>query len=996
LTLIIVCPNVTRAQSPPVKPPRAEGPANAKKTGRSDTTLNEGKPAKPLNGGKSDTGQNEANSATPLSAEQLYKEAEEAFSKNDISLAINKAVEAIGKAEKDSGADSRIYAYIGVNLAQLYVDISQPMKGLRYAEKACANYEGIAGRENADYAGACITLGSIYLQLTRYADADSVLRTSLRVFEKKDSSEEYLAVLNSYGTLYQMTGEPAKAEAALEKALNYYLKYFPDRPGEYVVIMSNLAYVCATLGNPAKALNLYGRIGALYATKVSIENTGYFEYLDNYAQLCTDRGRYDSASILFGKAEEYIRTRMGKANMQYAMATNGLGWSYYKQWKLGQAMAAYGEALGALRQLRGEGEVFYARTLTNEALVYALVNNGGRADSLFKEAADVFRRIEGVHSVDYMKTTQNLAHLRAIQGRLNQSLDYYDSSTDELIGYIRRNFYGLSAEGKMDLYRTVAGAFQFLPSVIHVHIHHADSSRLAERIFEEQVFLNKMVLFSTRALIDSIRVQNDPLLLKTLDSWSRHKTALSAVYYHTRNGGASAATDSLAALIEKEEKELSLRSRTFQGDGFTTTQTAAQFLQKLPAGSALVKFIRYQLFDYRQTDSIYYAALILAPGRTAPVCVDLCAEARLRTVLEDPAGIYYDPKHAVTVRSRSAAIALNRLVWAPLEKYIGNAHTIYILSDGLLNRIAFGAISDGTSGTPKTHGTPRTPGTRGTTETRGMHGTPGLLRDKYAVHMLGSLRSLEGEKENLPLRRLEIWGDMDYDRGAGPGRSVVSGGGVGPSAARGPDSSRGGLPARWGALPNSRKEVQGVVAAAESKGLVVRSFTGENATEDNFREQHGGYDILHFSTHGYYLPDRRSGADPLLRSGILFSGANKAWQGKLLPDTIDNGILTAYEISQLDLSGTRLAVLGACETGLGDLSDNEGTMGLQRGFAIAGVHKQMLSLWEVPDLQTAEMMVSFYRHLDSSGDVYKAFTATQDAMRKKYPPYYWAGIVLVE
>lgn len=175
--------------------------------------------------------------------------------------------------------------------------------------------------------------------------------------------------------------------------------------------------------------------------------------------------------------------------------------------------------------------------------------------------------------------------------------------------------------------------------------------------------------------------------------------------------------------------------------------------------------------------------------------------------------------------------------------------------------------------------------------------------------------------------------------------------------------------------------------------------------------------ILHIATHGYFFPDPKPSAagfetsptvdepvfkrseHPMIRSGLLLAGANHAWvTGKPLRPGLEDGVLTAYEISQMDLSKTELVVLSACETGLGDIQGNEGVYGLQRAFKIAGAKYLVMSLWQVPDFQTQELMTVFYQKwLTENMPIPDAFQAAQQLMRKKYEhPYFWAGFVLVE
>ena len=134
-----------------------------------------------------------------------------------------------------------------------------------------------------------------------------------------------------------------------------------------------------------------------------------------------------------------------------------------------------------------------------------------------------------------------------------------------------------------------------------------------------------------------------------------------------------------------------------------------------------------------------------------------------------------------------------------------------------------------------------------------------------------------------------------------------------------------------------------------------------------------------------------------MRSGLILTGANKTWRGETPKEGKEDGILTAYEIANLNLRGIQLVVLSACETGLGEIDDNEGVFGLQRAFKLAGVDKLMMSLWKIDDTSTVEFMELFYSNYLEEQDIHAAFISTQREMIKNnVPPYYWAGFVLVE
>ena len=134
--------------------------------------------------------------------------------------------------------------------------------------------------------------------------------------------------------------------------------------------------------------------------------------------------------------------------------------------------------------------------------------------------------------------------------------------------------------------------------------------------------------------------------------------------------------------------------------------------------------------------------------------------------------------------------------------------------------------------------------------------------------------------------------------------------------------------------------------------------------------------------------------NPLLRSGLALAGAN-TWRKKgSLPPEAEDGILTAEDVSGLDLLDTELVVLSACETGLGEVQTGEGVFGLRRAFVLAGAKTLVMSLWKVPDRQTQELMVDFYRRVLEGQPRAEALRQAQLAMKSKYPnPYYWGAFI---
>ena len=220
----------------------------------------------------------------------------------------------------------------------------------------------------------------------------------------------------------------------------------------------------------------------------------------------------------------------------------------------------------------------------------------------------------------------------------------------------------------------------------------------------------------------------------------------------------------------------------------------------------------------------------------------------------------------------------------------------------------------------------------------------------------------------------------------------------------------------WTSLPWTAVEVNTTNIILSESGFKSRVYEEHQASEEVVRQigEHGDSPlILHVATHGFFFSDQEKYRDntqqtaavfkyaqsPMMRSGLVLAGANYAWQyGRSVQPEKEDGILTAYEISQINLRNTELVVLSACETGLGDIVGNEGVYGLQRAVKTAGARYLIISLWQVPDFQTQEFMTTFYSNwLEQKMEIPEAFQNAQNTIRARYKePFFWAGFVLME
>ncbi|MCK4343911.1 MAG: CHAT domain-containing protein, partial [Bacteroidales bacterium] len=416
-------------------------------------------------------------------------------------------------------------------------------------------------------------------------------------------------------------------------------------------------------------------------------------------------------------------------------------------------------------------------------------------------------------------------------------------------------------------------------------------------------------------------------------------------------------TDSLEAVVNVLEKEL---TNYVNLPGFSNV-TYKDIRKSLRKYEAAIEFIRFRYYDKEWTDIVLYCALVLRKEYEYPEMVLLFEEKELEKLLYKHA--YTDEynyiKHLYEPGLQKGD-SLYTLTWLPLDKYLQDIKTVYISPSGLLNRIAFDAVP---------------------------YDNQHILSDKYKIVYTSSTAQITDQKKLYAkdIDKAALFGGIEYEADISQmlkevvkytSKDEISQ----IVATRGDYLSLINKPIRglvWTYLPGSQTEVEKIGNILSDNNKKYDLFTGISGSEEAFKDlSNYSPSVLHISTHGFYFgDDERSNKisqmrdnklqyihskNPLVRSGILFAGAQYVFSGNEIPFNMEDGVLTAYEVSHLNLLNTDLVVLSACQTGLGDVKGSEGVYGLQRAFKMAGVDYLLISLWQVPDYQTRELMVSFY------------------------------------
>jgi CHAT domain-containing protein len=501
-----------------------------------------------------------------------------------------------------------------------------------------------------------------------------------------------------------------------------------------------------------------------------------------------------------------------------------------------------------------------------------------------------------------------------------------------------------------------------------------------------QLFFKSLSLSDTRSLFNNIRNSKDTAVRRLFTQWQATRSLLAkqnGLPVDRRMSNIKDKEDEAESL----EKELGRRSSEFRRQQNSLGVSIRDIQRNLGEDEAAIEFVSFKLYNRKATDSIIYAAYIIRKQDSTASFVPLFEENSLQKLLDSagrtPTGVaklFYRGAEVKASSSLTFDKQLYQLIWQPLEKKLNGIKKIAYSPSGKLYGIAFHALRIDSNS---------------------------LLMDKYQLQQFTSTRDIAMRADRIAIKPgpIALFGSADFTMDS----IALSKKKKDPAVAVNASLSRGSNVGAWPDLPGTGDEVKKIADLFRKNKISSKQFVHADASEENLKKAGGEAPaILHIATHGFFLPDRSGqekgletgnpyvfANDPLLRSGLILSGGNYVWSGKAPLEGVEDGIVTAYEIAQMDLSNTGLVVLSACETALGDIKGTEGVFGLQRAFKMAGVKKMIVSLWQVPDKETAELMTAFYNYWLNGRTVEDAFLQSQMDMRKKYSPFYWAAFVLI-
>lgn len=845
------------------------------------------------------------------------------------------------------------------------------------------------GLSSVDFSYLCFLKGLCYSKLKEnYKAIEYFLKSEskfLFLAEYPFAAQLYNELINSYISTEQLD----KAQTWGEKYLNRTRRKYGNYSEEVAKSYFKLYIVSLYQGNPANCLQYLDRyFGTLFVIdKEPGDDVLTIRLLLQYATLLYNFNQLDKAYeickvIEKNESELSVEMKLQCYNILVQISTvkapNDVSAYIDKTFSIISAMGEDEEFSPSAYEAINNYAIFVSdrypeksldllMSLADElmskgktkSLTYATVQNNigtyigldnPKSTPFLEEAFDIVRKSKNADVTNVLLIGSNLIQSLLYSQNVVQIKSVISDMNSYFSNHVNTAFISLSEENRGIFWHQIQPWYHDLLPEIAVLLDDADVWGM---LYDSLLQSRSILLSSSISLNKLIEQSEDDAIKKLYSQWNDFKD-----------------NEALKAALESKLLGDIKNYGNFMAS-FNCNHTDIK--EALNTGEIAVEFIKYDPNVYGEEtaaiEDVRYLALIQTSYSDNPIKVDLCLGSDIK---------------------EWTLSSLYHSIWRPMEEYIAHSNTVYFSPDGDLFSlpIEYAQLDNGK-----------------------------LINEYKNICRLSSTRELTANK-NASGKDIALFGGMKFDL------SVAE---MEADAAKYRDITedfvrergRRGALVNLNPLPGTKIEVESIYAMIKSNTLPgengLKLYKEDTATEAAFKSYSGkNPQILHIASHGFYNSENHAYSnllnesefinyeqEELKHSGILFSGADNVRMEETVPPDVEDGVLDAYEISKLDLHGTSLVVLSACETGLGTISA-DGVFGLQRGFKKAGVNSILMSLWKVDDNATCCLMTNFYKYLLDDATKFDAREALKKAQNdvksnaKWNDAKYWAGFILLD
>jgi CHAT domain-containing protein len=944
------------------------------------------------------------------------------------SEAILLGTEALSICQKKYGEKHPNYASLLCNLSLYYSGLGKYSDAIKLSTKASMIFIRTLGKNDINYANTINNLALYYSYEGRYQEAIKMCTEALCIIKKQmgQYNHDYALCLNNLACYYISIGEYSQALKMTKESIYIYNSIDSVLHQDYIKSLNNLALCHSYLGNYSEALKCGTEALKIFKSSSMEIHPEYATLLNNLTLYNLKICNYYEAKLFATEALKIRRTMLGCHHPEYATSLNNLALCYINLGNYNEAIKLNTEALNILKDAYLEETLNYARILCNLGLCNYRIDNDSEAIKYCKSALEVIERNYGKENFDYAIALSNLAlcfsklgnfpeaikleiEAITIQHKGDESIKHFDYTNSlgnlalfykynndilkfkqtwfDCINQISNNIKSHFAKLPLyERYKYMENTYIQLREYTPYFAFESNCSDFTDLCYNS-VLISKGIILDTEKEFSKLIVdQNDHSLDSLVQEYRNIRISLHKLYEKPISER-YVNTDSLEREASLLEHELISKSKAIGDYTHNLAIDWKQVRDSLGKRDVAVEFIK---FPIPETDSVMYCALTLRQGYQKPKMIPLFEASELQLIQSHN---YY------------TTTALSKLIWEPLDAEISGAENIYFAADGELYNIAIESL---------------------------LHYDQKKQEDvrmceKWNMYRLSSTREIAKRRsEKLPVKANQ-YGGLDYsaDIASLEHQSKLYDNHAYTYERSVPDSL--GVRGEFGPLTHTLSEVKYIDSLYKQHGIASKVYTGQDGSEPSFKHLSGQHITnLHIATHGFYWSEsdmeyssksfmrflnamdegpRYREDKAMTRTGLCLSGANAIFSDDI-PDDVDDGVITAREISTLNLNGLDLVVLSACQTALGELK-GDGVYGLQRGFKQAGAETIIMSLWKVDDLATMILMKEFYKCYlsgDSKRDAFmkaqnkvRTFDEMVDGVRRNFSsPKYWAAFIMLD
>ena len=905
----------------------------------------------------------------------------------DYNTAIEIEIQAMNIRKQVLGEKHPEYANSLGTLALFYYKLGDYSKALEIETQAMNIQKQVLGENHPDYAQSLNNLAGYYSYLGDYRKAVDIGIQAVNIHKQLFGEKHfgYAFSLNNLASNYCKLGEYNNAIEIGTQVINIYKQMFGETNPNYAMALNNLSHYYFCLGNYSKAVEI--GLQAMNIRKQTLGEThpDYAMSLNNLASYYCKLGEYNKAIEFGTQASNLYKQTLGNKHPEYAQSLNNLSYYYCCLGNYSKAVEVGTMAMNIQKQTLGEKHPTYAGSLTTLATYLSKLGDYSKAVEIGTQAVNIYKQALGEEHPDYASSLSNLASYNYLYHNYQEAYRLLSKSIRTRKHIVLSMFKGATGRTRQTFWNKNNADFTYFPSFcLKAH----DQERNGELYDYSALFTKGLLLNAETNARDVIFESGDTALVKQFDALQSVRIMLNK-QYEKPIAERTLNCDSLENVAELMERELIKSSKAYGDFTRSLTITWKDVKNELADGDVAIEFISTSFLD---NDSVMYIALALKKGYPEPKLIPLFEEKTLKELSND---------------NPNDAQQLFHLVWNPLLSELEGTRNVYFSPSGALYNVGIENLPI-------------------SAEER--------MSDRYNMYRLSSTRLLALHPHSTSERKAALFGGLDYEMSPQDVASNnLKNAYHSEFIAQNRDASadfmeRGG----FGALPFSLKEVKSASKLLEANGYECHLFEGKDGTEEAFKSLSGKkVKVVHLSTHGAFVPKKEAkntkqknnfrfirfdDAAPqaqeedqsLTRSFLVMAGGNMLKNYDSIPEGIDDGILTAQEIAHTDLRGCDLVVLSACETALGDIT-NEGVMGLQRGFKKAGANTILMSLWKVDDQASSLLLTKFYENLLSkkmpkidalkkAQDYVRNYEIEVEGKKEKIfsDPKFWTSFILLD